>query len=229
MKGNDTGRIRFGGMRTPRGYLFELTGGSPCLDLANTRDERRTDRPRELLADYGDVVGWAVQAGAIPPPEGVLLRARAKADPAAAARALARLVSAREVIFGIFSATAARRPVATALLDALNALAAGARSRRRLERVRGGFAWIWRPADRADLDRPLWVAVLSATDLLTSADLRRVRECGGEGCAWLFIDTSKNGSRRWCDMSVCGNRAKARRHRKRVAAAGRADPSTRSR
>jgi predicted RNA-binding Zn ribbon-like protein len=70
--------------------------------------------------------------------------------------------------------------------------------------------------DSPDLDRVLWPAVVSAAELLTSDDLGRVRECASERCAWLFLDRSKNQSRRWCDMTVCGNRSKARRHYSRL-------------
>lgn len=73
------------------------------------------------------------------------------------------------------------------------------------------FVWGWDDAAPA-LDRPLWPVARSLAELLTSDELPRVRECAADNCAWLFIDTSKNRSRRWCDMAVCGNRAKARRH-----------------
>ncbi len=76
----------------------------------------------------------------------------------------------------------------------------------------GGFAWEW-DAGGDVLARPLWALARSAADLLTSPRLSRVRECPGEdGCGWLFLDTSKNGSRRWCSMQGCGSRAKARRY-----------------
>lgn len=212
-------RIRFGGTRTPERYFFELTGGRLCLDLANTKDERATDHLRELLPGYGEAVDWAVQAGAVTAVEGRRLRRRSRDEPAAAARARSRLVSARELMFQIFSAAAAGRAVAAPLLAALNALAVKAQAGRRVEIVRGGFQWNWRPTDPPALDRPLLAAALSAVELLTSPDVARVRQCEGDGCAWLFIDTSKNRSRRWCDMTVCGNRAKARRHRARASRA----------
>ncbi len=96
---------------------------------------------------------------------------------------------------------------------AINRLLARAAAARRLVRHDHRFVWTWRPADRRDLDRLLWPVAWSAGELLASPDLARVRQCGGAGCAWLFLDTSRNQSRRWCDMSVCGNRAKARRFR----------------
>ncbi|MGH7124521.1 MAG: CGNR zinc finger domain-containing protein, partial [Stellaceae bacterium] len=71
-----------------------------------------------------------------------------------------------------------------------------------------GFTWAW--DDEPALDRMLWPIVRSATQLLTAAELSRVKQCAGRGCSWLFLDTSKNGSRRWCEMEVCGSRSKAR-------------------
>jgi predicted RNA-binding Zn ribbon-like protein len=68
-------------------------------------------------------------------------------------------------------------------------------------------------------DRMLWPVARSAVDLMTSADLARVRECDGHDCGWLFLDTSKAGRRRWCSMAICGNRAKSERYRQRSAAA----------
>ena len=76
------------------------------------------------------------------------------------------------------------------------------------------FAWALKGEKKA-LERPVWLLARSAAELLTSAQLNRVRECGGVNCGWLFLDTSRNGSRRWCDMKSCGNRAKTQRHYKR--------------
>jgi predicted RNA-binding Zn ribbon-like protein len=210
------GNVRFGGMQTSHGYIFELTGGRLCLDLTNTRDERPTEHPRELLREYNDALDWGSQAGALSRADTQRLRQHAAAHPVAAAEALVRLIDAREVMFEIFSALARTRPVPSAPLETLNTLIAETCSRRRVKRMRGRFEWEWRPTETPDVDRPLWAAVWSAVDLLTSSELDRIRQCEGAGCAWLFMDTTKNGTRRWCDMSVCGNRAKARRHRVRV-------------
>jgi len=209
---------RFGGLDTPEGYLFELTGGSLCLDLANTLDERLRERPRELLRDYKSACDWGLQAGALSPPEYRALVRRSKALPAEAEKALHRLRKGRETVFETFSAIARGKAVPAAALAALDVLIRAAVSRRGLSGGTGPLAWEWRRSDTPDLDRPLWAAVLSAMDLVTSDTVRRVRQCEGAGCAWLFIDSSKNGSRRWCDMSVCGNRAKARRFRARSGA-----------
>jgi predicted RNA-binding Zn ribbon-like protein len=70
--------------------------------------------------------------------------------------------------------------------------------------------------DEDELDRMLWPVARSAADTLTSGDLKRVRRCARQGCDWLFVDTSKNRSRRWCSMSMCGSRVKAGRYYRRV-------------
>jgi predicted RNA-binding Zn ribbon-like protein len=66
-----------------------------------------------------------------------------------------------------------------------------------------------------------WWVARSAAELLTSKELTSVRECAGYDCGRLFMDGTKNRSRRWCDMASCGNRAKGRRHYERRKAAPR--------
>jgi predicted RNA-binding Zn ribbon-like protein len=78
----------------------------------------------------------------------------------------------------------------------------------------GGFAWDWAGAEDA-LDQMLWPVVHDAAGLLTSEELDRVGQCDDDRCGWLFLDTSRNRSRRWCSMEDCGNRAKARRYYER--------------
>ena len=210
------GRVRFGGYQTARGYRFELTGGRLCLDFANTLDERATDHPRELLPRYEDLLDWGVQARVIRPAEAAVLRVQAVTHGLAAARAVKQAIGVREAIFRIFSAVADGLEAPGDALAVLNRSLVAALRKRRLERHGHRFVWGWLPATQPELDRVLWPVVLSAADLLTSSDLDRVRRCSGTGCAWLFIDASKNRARRWCDMSVCGNRAKARRHYAKV-------------
>lgn len=212
-------RIRFGGQRTPARYLFELTGGALCLDLANTVDERASGRPVELLERYQDLVDWAAQAGVSNRSEAAALSSEASRRPAAAAAALRRARRLREAIFSVCRAAAGRRPIPKAALATLNRAIAGSYANRRIVRRGRGFALTWREGEHPVLDRVLWAAAAAAAELLTSADLARVKVCPGSGCAWLFLDRSRNLTRRWCDMSVCGNRAKARRHYARVSAA----------
>ena len=100
---------------------------------------------------------------------------------------------------------------AAADLDALNATLARALPHLRIVPEADAYAWNWAGEEDA-LDSMLWPVARSAGDLLTSDELKRVGECQGDGCGWLFLDMSRNRSRRWCDMGDCGNRAKARRH-----------------
>lgn len=157
-------------------------------------------------------------------------RRRAKADPMDHARAESTSTAApsgstdsppstarrartlRETIFGVFSAAARRAAPSPAALGVLNE---HLRVLGHLRLARGGSAyrWFWEDEGGDVLDRPLWPVVRSAAELLTSDRLDRVRRCSADECDWLFLDRSKNGSRRWCDMTVCGNRSKVRRFR----------------
>ncbi len=208
-------RVRFGGMQTPRGYLFELTGGCLCLDLANTLDNRPSEHPRELLPTYRDLLVWGVQARAVTAAEARALAAHAGRHPASAVGALRHAIAVREAIFDVFSAVARGRRVPAGALHLLNAAVARASVKRRLTMKGTRGTWRWDERAMPDFDRVLWPAAWSAAELLASADVDRVRQCAGSGCAWLVLDRSKSRSRRWCDMSICGNRAKARRHRVR--------------
>jgi len=204
--------VRFGGQQGARGFEFELTGGALCLDLANTLDERKSEQPRELLNGYADLVEWGRQSKAISEQTAARLRSRG-ADSSAAVATLERARAVREAIFEVFSATAGGRPAPARALAALNAALQDACRRRRLEPGTGGqLVWSWDEHGES-LDRMLWPVLLSAAELATAPERERVRECASPTCAWLFLDRSRNASRRWCDMTVCGNRAKARRHR----------------
>jgi predicted RNA-binding Zn ribbon-like protein len=67
------------------------------------------------------------------------------------------------------------------------------------------------------LDSPLWPVVRSAAELLASSDVERLRVCAGDDCGWAYVDRSRNGLRRWCQMSTCGTAEKTRRRRQRLA------------
>jgi len=196
---------------TPDGCApFELSGGSLCLDFANTWADR--GRPEsDRLVDYGRLLAFARQT------EAVSLRAARRLEGSAAARpdearaAWRSACALREAIYRLFSAVAGGRPVAAADLDELNRALPPALARLRLEPRGDGFEWGW--ADATDsLVAPLAPIVRSAAELLASAERARVRECDAGDCTWLFLDRSRGGTRRWCSMASCGNRAKARRH-----------------
>ncbi|HET8726479.1 MAG TPA: ABATE domain-containing protein [Alphaproteobacteria bacterium] len=192
-------------------------GGALCLDFANTISGRRSDRPRELLHEPGDVFSWAAAAGEICEEEADALKRRAAEDAAAAEALMAAARGLREAVYAVFSAVAAGRTPPAAEFARLDGSVADALGRLSLTPTGDGYVWSWRDAE-GGLGRPLWAVARSAGELLTTADPRRLRECGGPDCAWLFVDTSKNAKRRWCDMRFCGNRAKAHRHYRRTRA-----------
>jgi len=213
---------RRGGRSGTAASMFELSGGRLCLDFANTVSKRPSDHPEELLNSYGDLVSWSQQAGLAAEREVRALLQGAKRHPATAAAVLERAIALREAIYRIFSAVAGERAARASDLATLNAALAEALPRLGIVPKGNRFAWEW-TANGQRLDRMLWPVTQSAADLLTSRELPQVRECEAQNCGWLFMDRSRNRSRRWCDMKVCGNRAKARRHyeRKRAGRGGR--------
>ncbi len=193
---------------------YDPVGGNLALDLSNTVSRRGQPDPGEKLHTYGDLVVWAERTGLFGAARADVLRTEAEARPSDAAAALARAVELREAIYRIFSLVGAGADPAPADLDLLSGyLEEGARHRR-LSRTDAGWGWLWEAGDEP-LAQVLWPTAYSAAELLTEGDLTRVKECGNDACTWLFVDMSKNRSRRWCDMKDCGNRAKARRHYRR--------------
>jgi len=194
-------------------YTFELSGGALCLDFANTCGNQARPEQEHLHA-YADILAFARQAEIVDAGQARELADRAAEDPAAAAAAFGDAVEVRDAIYRIFSALAAGTSPPPADLERLNRALPDALAGLRIEPREGGFAWS--RDDLADsLTAPLRPIVRSAAELLVSGRLDRVRECDGTTCTWLFLDQSRNRSRRWCSMETCGNRAKVRRHYRR--------------
>ena len=194
---------------------LSLIGGRLCLDFANTVGSHAGEHPNEYLRSYRDLVAWGRHAGILTGAEERRLLEAAAGRPDEAGVVLDRAIVLREAIYRIFSAVAARRAPDDADLGTLNAALARALAHARIVPAGAGFAWAWRDEEGV-LDRMLWPVARSAAELLTGGELDRVRECANDACGWLFVDLSRNRSRRWCDMRDCGNRAKAHRHYERV-------------
>lgn len=189
----------------------ELVGGELCLDFTNTTSRRATAAPRERLLAYDDLVVWCERVGVVAGREAAALRAEADIRPGEAERVLEGARVLREAIYGVFSANARGHSPSVEDLAKLNAELRAVQARRRLVRSANGFAWEWSEEIGDPLKAPLAPVVYSAAELLTSGELDRVKECPSENCTWLFLDASRNRSRRWCEMRDCGNKAKARR------------------
>lgn len=194
---------------------FELSGGALCLDFANTwGDRERAESDR--LRSYEHLLAFARQTATLGAAELDSLARLAAASPADAATAFTAALRLRDAVYRLLSDHARGRHPSRTDLDLLNAALRDALCHLRLEdRAGGGYGWAWADGSAGDLLAPLRPLVRSAADLLASDDLHRVRECDGSGCTWLFLDGSRNRSRRWCSMESCGNRAKAARHYRR--------------
>jgi predicted RNA-binding Zn ribbon-like protein len=195
---------------------FEMVGGRTCLDFVNTASRRRLGPFKEKLESYDDLLSWAVLAEQLGEAEAADLRQKAAADPAAAAAVLARGRALREAIYRVFTSRAAGEALPQDDLKLISTEYGRAAMNRLLTPAGVGVCTFeWQTHD--ELDRPLWPVAVSATNLVASEDATRVKECATDNCNWLFLDASKNRSRRWCEMKECGNREKARRHYHRKA------------
>ena len=193
---------------------LELVGGRLCLDFANTLSTRSHSPRRDYLASYADLVAWSLHAGILQPTEAGWLLDHAGRRPESAGAALEQAIALRETLYRIFAALAAGQEPQAADLAALNRALHHALSHLQVLSSPYGFAWGW-TVSADDLERMVWPIARSAADLLTSAERSQVRRCARPGCDWLFVDSSKNHSRRWCSMTMCGSRAKMQRYYRR--------------
>jgi predicted RNA-binding Zn ribbon-like protein len=189
----------------------QIPGNWLCLDFTHTLEDRPSGHSRELLTSYSDFVSWGLYMHLLTDDEAQHLLEEAARHPAQASQALQKAIVSREAIYRIFYQISEDSSPAGADITTLNTVLSETMSHARIVKGADGFAWDW-DSNQDILERLLWPVVRSAADLLTSDELYAVRACAAEDCKWLFLDTSKNRSRRWCDMKSCGNRAKARRH-----------------
>jgi predicted RNA-binding Zn ribbon-like protein len=202
----------------------ELIGEKLCLDFANTVEPR--DNPsvgsrhaisREYLTSYSDLLAWSMHSHLLTEETALQLLREAEHRSTEAQAALERAISLRETIYRVFWLVARHQLPSQDDLDRLKQEHLTATMHAMLVSVEGSFVWKWKwEEDNKALDQMLWPIAQSATDLLTSEDLERIKICPGvpgdpTPCFWLFYDTSKNRTRQWCSMADCGSVAKARR------------------
>ena len=186
-------------------------GGRLCLDFINTLDWRGARQPVEYMHSYEDLALWSRCAGVAGESEVAALLQTARADAAKADRIVKGAVKLRETLHRIFYAIIQGRAPAPGDLTAFNTSLSKTMKHSRIVAVKDGYMWDSNH-DKGALDWVLNPVIRSAADLLVSSDeLKRVKTCLDTACGWLFLDTSRNQSRRWCDMKDCGNRAKASR------------------
>src|SRR6202051_3331596 len=187
---------------------FKLHAGHPALELVNTLDMRFSTQTVDLIPTYKDLLRLTTQLQ--------LLTAEQ-------ARKLARTVGEEEARRGLASTAELREALARVLygqidgarppagqLQILEQQFHAAAQHRRLLAGESHLEWSWSGVER-EAEIPLWMLAQAASDLLVSSDAELIKDCGDPTCRWLFLDVSKNHTRRWCDMKTCGNRMKARR------------------
>jgi predicted RNA-binding Zn ribbon-like protein len=191
-----------------------LIGGALCLDFANTVVGHGAIPMHEYLMDYGNLVLWSQHTHLMTPPEAKSLIREAPRHPSKSLAAFKKALILRELIYRIFSAVAQNTHPKQTDLNQLNIARLESLQHSFIVQTKQRFSLEY--TDPMALDRMLWPIATSATQLLTSNKLKHVKQCAGEGCDWLFLDTSRNHLRRWCTMDECGNRAKMRRRYERV-------------
>jgi predicted RNA-binding Zn ribbon-like protein len=197
--------------RPPR---FDLIAGSLSLDFINTLDDRFASEPKELLNSYIDLARFAEDTGILSEQQVDRLFALSQQSPEPAQRALRAAIQLREAMYAVVWAKVTHKLVPEAALYTLNQYVQVAAQHSSLIDANGKFGWRFDDAPN-NFEAPLWAIARDAADLLASEQLQFVRACAAENCQWLFLDVSKNHGRRWCDMTRCGNRAKARAFYKR--------------
>jgi predicted RNA-binding Zn ribbon-like protein len=187
---------------------FELIGGHPALDLVNTLDWRfRESGTEELMLGYEDVLHFVRQSGLITVAEA--RRLSREVSESKGAKVTAAFLELREAAAELFYALLEEKAPSAAAIRMLEGIFARSRQDQRL--MWRDSKVVWELVRRSDAELPLHLLAMSTTELMSSDAMEMLRACSDPACRWLFLDTSKNHSRRWCDMKICGNRMKARR------------------
>lgn len=198
-----------------KAVAFDRCGGHAALDFVNSLDNRFGGKSRvEGLATYGDLLRFARETGLLDSEPAARIARTVTAE--AAARALRAGRALREAMAEALYAVVDERPPPAASLEMLERYLHVADRHRELrwQPDRAGHAalsWSWR-LDEPKAELPVWAIAHAVRELMLSADMKRLRACEVDTCRWLFLDTSRNHTRRWCKMKVCGNRMKARRY-----------------
>jgi predicted RNA-binding Zn ribbon-like protein len=191
---------------------FQLVAGHPVLDFVNTLDWRfRSTGPAELISGYDDLLRFAEQCRLLSRSEAQ--RIRVTVQPRVCRRVFASARRFREMLAAVLYSAIDNRPPASVSLQGLSSYFHDAQDARILSWREGRLVWTFNRRHAPEF--PLWKLSIEAAALLASERSSKIRACSNPECRWLFLDTSRNHSRRWCDMRLCGNRIKARRFRRK--------------
>ena len=193
-----------------RAGSLPLVGGSLALDFANTESGRGTDSHQNHLRNAENVADWIAHASVAPAHEIKRLRAALAVSPERCESLLASALALRSAIQDVGLAIAARAAPPDAALRVLSILHGRFLSRAALVADERACRWVW-SVEASAVEAALGPIALAAVKLFTEGDFSRIKRCDGHACGWLFCDTTKNNRRRWCEMEVCGNRAKQKR------------------
>jgi len=191
---------------------FEWVGGTTALDFTNTVTWAPSGLENERLNEYVDLVDWAQAAGVLSEVEAARLKTLAAASPARAEEAIGQARQLREVLHDVLLTVSSGRTPSAQVVGRLDAALAKAVSRLTLRPEGDKWVWDWRHPDDDSLRDLFHPITWAAAQLLASEERQYLKHCAADDCGWLFLDRSRNHARRWCDMKVCGNNAKARRY-----------------
>ena len=198
-------------MAKPGALPAESVDAERVLAFVNTLSSRPTEAPVERLVSYDALVDWAREQHLVSAAAAERLAAEGKRHPHQAASVLGRAREFREALNGLAEAIEKDRHPQSAVLETISNYLAAAYANGRLVPHDGGLQWVASAED--DVERILWEIGRAAGRLLLSPRLAKIRACAAADCGWWFVDDTKNHSRRWCDMKLCGNREKVRRFR----------------
>lgn len=196
---------------------LRLVGGMAVLDFLNSCNGRRPgtslNEVTESLLNLEDVIYWFQHAHLISAEELAHFLTLMPVPSYQPSRAYEQLIMFREQLYALFFPIAEGRRIAPATLQFLNKALVDTAQYRQLESVGLTSIWVWRRSATVEEMTANLIGRLAvqAASLLTSPDLARLKICATLACDWLFLDTSKNGRRRWCQMNICGSREKAKK------------------
>lgn len=191
---------------------YMMVGERLCMDFINTVSWRESaEKRRDWFTSYAKLVDWCIHAEVLSGQQAKALLLKAEEKPSEAEDVLKQTIEMREVMYRIFKSISKETSPHPPDLERFNELVGHFYQTLQVIHEKDHFTLKFKHTEK-NLDMMLPLILQSAVDLLVSKnDLERVKQCEGDSCGWLFFDTSRNRSRRWCSMADCGNRAKARR------------------